>query len=239
MAQVDLGNFRVFKTKTDAQRHFSAMLKRYKPGQIVADPTDHADLLGLLRRHPEAESKIGCGVARFFVDSADPITYNGGGSVCFWLERTDGTTTDWSYRTALSGKHRRPNERVSLACRDAIRDQVVEVMRKARDADGRMRCAISGQVLPLGCVQVDHAPPWPFWRIVEAFTEQEGGIDALAARLRPTLDGVGGEFFTDEAVARRFADFHARVAVLRVVSTELNAAMGDHRKPLALTSSKR
>lgn len=237
MAQVDLGNFRVFKTKTDAQRHFSAMLKRYKPGQIVADPMDHADLLGLLRRHPEAESKIGCGIARFLVDSAAG-DYGGFGAVCFWLERVDGTMTDWSYRTALAGEHRKPRERISLACRAAVKDQVVSALRAAEDGHG-YRCAISEDICPIGTVQVDHAPPWPFWRIVEAFTEQEGGIDALAARLRPTLDGVGGEFFTDEAVARRFADFHARVAVLRVVSTELNAAMGDHRKPLALTSSKR
>lgn len=193
---------------------------------------DHADLLGLLALHPEAASKIGCGVDRFFVDAAAPNEFNGGGTCCFWLVRTDGTTTDWSYRVALGGKHRGTRERVSLACRAIVADQVVEVMRQARGSDGNVRCAESGKILPHGAAEVDHAPPWPFWRIVDVFCEREGGIDAVAARLRPTEDGISREMFVDEDMARRFAEWHRSVAVLRVVAKDTNARWGDHRAGL-------
>lgn len=226
--RIDLADGRFFKSKTDAARHFSALLRSKKIDDVIEiDTPDGADLLALLRRHPEAESRIGCGVARFFVGLACG-DYGGFGTSCFWLERTDGTRTDWSYRTALDGRHRRTKERIALACRSAVRDQTSEAFWAAQ-TDGGWLCAMSGDTLPAGRAVVDHAQPWPFWRIVEAFVEREGGMDELAKALRPTEDGVGGEFFAAQEVADRFAAWHREVAVLQVIDVAYNAALGGRR----------
>ena len=62
---------------------------------------DYMLLLALIARHPEAIQKIGCGIKRFFVapDSEQRTQ-------CFWLERYDGTQTDFSYVCAVKANLR-------------------------------------------------------------------------------------------------------------------------------------
>ena len=86
-----------FKFPKDAIYHFKNMLERYRNGQTIAGD-DRDMLLALLERHPQAYKKIGCGVKRLYKDRTDMPTS------CFWIERTDGSRTDFSYRTAISAK---------------------------------------------------------------------------------------------------------------------------------------
>lgn len=79
-----------FAKKSDAAAHLQAMLHRYDVGDKVG-ATDEQVLRAALARHPEAEAKVGCGIAHFSVRSADF------GTKCFWLNRTDGTTEKFSY----------------------------------------------------------------------------------------------------------------------------------------------
>lgn len=85
---------RAFATKREAKAYFSAMLKRYKPGDRVSDE-DAKDLASLLKRHPRAAEKIGPGIDHFEVMSAD---YN---SQCFWVMRTDETLERFSYPSCI------------------------------------------------------------------------------------------------------------------------------------------
>jgi hypothetical protein len=85
---------REFATKGDAKAYFSAMLKRYRPGDRVNDE-DCKDLASLVRRHPHAGEKIGPGIDHFEVMSAD---YN---SQCFWVVRTDKTMERFSYKSCI------------------------------------------------------------------------------------------------------------------------------------------
>lgn len=83
-----------FAKRGDAYAYLKSMLNRYDIGDKVST-TDQAILLAALARHPDADEKIGCGVASFSVRSADY------GSKCFWINRLDGTTEKFSYRTCI------------------------------------------------------------------------------------------------------------------------------------------
>lgn len=83
-----------FPRKTDALAFLKVMLNRYRPGDTVG-AEDKAFLLEALRRHPDAASKIGCGVKSFEIRSADY------GTQCFWILRVDGTDERFSYKSCI------------------------------------------------------------------------------------------------------------------------------------------
>lgn len=83
-----------FHRKTDALSFLKAMLNRYRPGATVNDE-DGSFLLQALKRHPEAITKIGCGVRGFEVRSADY------GTQCFWILRVDGSEERFSYKSCI------------------------------------------------------------------------------------------------------------------------------------------
>jgi hypothetical protein len=85
-----------FAKKGDATSYLRAMLQRYDFGDRV-NAADEQVLRAALALHPEAEAKIGCGITHFSVRSADF------GTKCFWLNRTDGTTEKFSYKTCVRG----------------------------------------------------------------------------------------------------------------------------------------
>lgn len=78
-----------FRTKAAALRHFRAMLHH-------SIPLDQRLLGELLALHPRAAEKVGPGVEHFYVAGA---AY---GSRCFYVKRTDGTRTDFSYLKCLA-----------------------------------------------------------------------------------------------------------------------------------------
>jgi len=78
-----------FSKKGDAAKYLKSMLKRYEVGDKV-NASDAIVLEAALRRHPEASTKIGSGIKSFSVRGADF------GSKCFWVNRTDGSTDDFS-----------------------------------------------------------------------------------------------------------------------------------------------
>ncbi len=86
---------RTFAKQGDAWVFFRAMLARYRPGDRVSDE-DGEDLLGLLRRHPDASAKIGAGVDHFEVQEADYDTQ------CFRVVRHDGTWERFSYHVCIA-----------------------------------------------------------------------------------------------------------------------------------------
>lgn len=85
-----------FVKRGDAAAFLQAMLHRYDVGDKVSAP-DEEVLRAALALHPEAEEKIGCGVAHFSVRSADF------GTKCFWINRPDGTTEKFSYKACIRG----------------------------------------------------------------------------------------------------------------------------------------
>lgn len=68
---------------------------------VELDASDQAFMTDLLRRHPEAEKKIGPGIR------AVRVTTSKYGNRCFEAIRVDGTSTDFSYLKCLKQKRER------------------------------------------------------------------------------------------------------------------------------------
>lgn len=102
---VTLSNGREFSSQKAATEHFRAVLHCYGNGEEITDPAHHSDLVALLERYDAAitstPSKIGTGIVRF----ERRINYGSGFATAgFWVERTDGSWTDFSFPTAISAK---------------------------------------------------------------------------------------------------------------------------------------
>ncbi|MEQ9518564.1 MAG: DCL family protein [Parvibaculum sp.] len=81
-----------FKKKGDANEFFKSMLYKYDLGdKVSADDAKHLTVLVVM--HPEADEKIGVGIESFSVRTADY------GTRCFWINRTDGTTEKFSFKS--------------------------------------------------------------------------------------------------------------------------------------------
>src|ERR1044072_802401 len=87
----------VFRTKAEAKEHFRAMLWSYSVGSLIRG-LDADELTALLGLHPHCEQKVGSGVAGYGV-TLDPWK-----KPCFLVYRTDGASTDFSYRECISPK---------------------------------------------------------------------------------------------------------------------------------------
>lgn len=95
-----------FPTKAAATARCQEILYTY-PGQAgsgadqpqqVTDPKHHAFLEALVARHPEAEEKIGSGIAGFKV----AVNPDGTGNTrCFYVIHPDGSSTHFSFRSCL------------------------------------------------------------------------------------------------------------------------------------------
>jgi hypothetical protein len=142
------------------------MLAKYRNGED-ANEQDSQFLRNLLERHPEAHQKIGCGVKRFFRDSTDE------GTDCFWLERDDGTTTDFSYKSCVNAKGKSLYQEFAEACRQAVQTYLDAAKRehfeKHGNAEGKVPCEVTGELVAPYESHLDHKKPMTFQVIVATY----------------------------------------------------------------------
>ena len=152
----------VFASQSDAQEMCSKLLAAYEIGQEICEDVAAEFLHALILRHPEAETKVGCGISRFYVD------HDGFKGKCFHLLRTDGTRTDFSFKSCI--KPPTAKEEALAALRSEVCAQTQKVKADAFAA-GTVRCAVTGAVLTWESAHVDHVVF--FEQLVAAFLEQE------------------------------------------------------------------
>lgn len=162
----------------------------YSDEEIVGEDFDF--LLGILSRHSEAESKIGEGIKHFWSEQ-NPVYKH---TRCFYLERLDGSTTDFSFTHCIS-----PKNDFKSACRNAIHYQI-KAFREANNMD-RTRHA-------------DHDPE-SFDSILDRFVKLNG-----KCKVNETKDHSYGCELVDQEYKNKWCDFHQQEAVLRNISWQEN-----------------
>jgi hypothetical protein len=222
----------IFESKTEALALCQSMLARYRNGQDINEH-DSQVLRDLLERHPEAHQKIGCGVKRFFRDHTDQ------GTDCFWLERKDGSFTDFSYISCVNAKGKSLYQEFAEACRQAVQPDLdaakKEHFEKHGDAEGTVPCDVTGEMVASYESHLDHKKPMTFQVIVTTF------IAANKITIRPDMLSIpqDAQFvttFIDEGLKRKFSEYHRSIAVLRIVREKVNLSLGGSEK---LTKPKR
>jgi len=212
----------LFTTKKAAKEYFRTMLAGYQNGQTVEDIND-GHLRDLIERHPEATSKIGCGVKRFFKDRTDKPTS------CFWLEREDGSRTDFSYISCVDAKSKSLYQEFAEACRMAVEEDLraakTEHFREHADSDGKVLCEITGERVAIYESHLDHKKPMTFQVIVRTFVKAKK-ITVRPEMLSVPRDAQFSTVFVDDELRREFREYHRSVADLRIVAAKENLCLG-------------
>lgn len=207
-----------FPTKTAAVAHYQAILYAYEPNVPIPDP--HAtELEWLLDRHPEVEQKRGAGVRGFRVIPAMM------GTRCFAIERIDGSSTDFSFRSCVDGRAPSPMQEMVQAMRAEVRADIQAAKRRhfdeRADADGRVPCAVTGTPVTFEECHADHAPPRPFSSLALLFLGARL-IVPDGSHVTAPADNQLEPRLADGALAAAWREFHHREAAIRIVARRSN-----------------
>ncbi len=185
---------------------------KYSCGQTVSDTADAEFLYDLLLMHPSAAQKVGSGVASFQVERNDRNT------IGFWLTRTDGSRTDFSFLVCLTPPNH--EQKVRSALRNEVQDQID--MFKFSVFGTRVAlvpCAITGELVTWNTCHVDHEPSFDSlvksWMSVEELT-----WDLL--RVRPSEDGETEARLLDLLVIESWTTYHRQHARLQITTIAAN-----------------
>ena len=234
---INLPNGRSWKTQTAALAHFKDMLPRHSDNQIVEDRAEHDDLVALLERYDavitNGPSKIGAGIGIFFRRLNVGEGYSTPG---FWVRRTDGTDTDFSYIDAVKGQPKSNAQEFYDACRGAVAVDLLAAKKRHfetyGDSAGRVPCDLSDELITFAEAHLDHAYP-TFGHLVVSFRAARGWQHGVpAGLLTPPADAQTTTCFLDASVAEAFRQFHRGAATLRIIARARNLAMSaGQRRP--------
>ncbi len=217
---------RSFEKQSDATAFFREMLNSYRPGDRVSD--EHSlDVAGLLERHPEYATKVGCGVDHFEIEMTEH------GTQCFRIVRVDGSGTDFSYPHCISGRAPSRKQEVSAAFRQVVKFGLYEArdafFATHRDHEGCVTCAVTGERLRRDQAHMDHRPPMTFEVIVTTFLASRG-LSLEDVPLTTGQDDQVSPAITDEAMCEAFREYHAKVARLDFVKITINLAQASRHR---------
>ena len=200
-----------FPTQQALQQHVSKLLHRHIPPYRLGHD-DGCFMMELLERHPSAETKIGCGVRAIW------IKRNGKFGNGFYVERTDGTWEDFSYKQCL-----RPFTHASkckFAFRRAIDPQVNAVKQSVFYRDGLvLPCPITNEPMTWETAHVDHIPPHTFAALLTTFLDLSRLTFDDIALIEP-LNGIGK--LLPPTIEAQWVVWHGAHARLRVISADAN-----------------
>lgn len=211
--EVQIGQ-RTFQSAGDAWRAVREVLNSPPLGsQLEGDAL--AFISDLMLRHPNAEEKIGPGIAAITVVR---VRQNRG----FWITRTDGTEDNFSIKKCLD-EPAPPLVVKRLAAHGALRKAIDGQLKEFRAQFFRdevdPRCEVTD--VPLRNdpqAHVDHLEP-RFVELADAFIETCGGVEQF--ELVPADDRIGRQL-ADAQQVELWSRFHAARARLRVISAPAN-----------------
>lgn len=204
MAFPTIGSFKVYVQK---------LLVDLPQGVVIEEPY-HAFLCQLVKRHHEAADKIGSGIKYFKVLTN---TNYGGKNRCFYLFRTDGTHTDFSYQKCMSTLT--PWEEYIDALRSVVMDQIMAAREAVFGSQDEILCPIKHIMITRSVTYIDHTAPDTFAAIVERFHDEEW-IHEANPPLTEGGDNSCGRRLVDKGLEERWKYFHQVNAKLRVISKE-------------------
>lgn len=212
---IELDTFR-WNTQGAAEDAFRTILR--SSGYGVYDRITNAEhdkmLREVLDRHPDKIEKVGPGVAYFYIGrtmDGNRKTNVGADAIGIWIQRTDGTKVDFSYRTAIL------NIRAKSDAKECLRS-VVDAQRLAyRDLRFAQTTPVISDLSGLPIDKPDQAsviylsPSWG--QLTFRFAQIEGGWDKLKVHSGRGGAQIGG-LFVDPTIETRWIEFHQKHAKL-------------------------
>jgi len=156
--------------------------------------------LSLIGRHPQAKDKIGCGIEKIKLGR----NYSGGCAVD--LKRVDGTYSDISWVSCVTGRGKTPKANLLSAMRLAIDDEI----KFFSDNDKSIFCGICDKLLD-DDFHIDHEIP--FKDLAERFLSTEAKHPTDFGDDPSTNQAKFKD--CDELFCKRWKEFHFYEATLR------------------------
>lgn len=202
-----------FTTQQELIERIKAILWSYEVGDMVSRD-DARFLAALLHSHPYGDQKIGIGIASIEVRVNPEYPSTRG----FYINRYDGTGTDFSYQKCL----RKPTHRqkVLRAMRYEIAPQIITFKRAEFDR-GDVFCPYTGDKVTWDNAHVDHESPMTFEKLAESYVELIIGTFEMVSIVGDGEDNSYA-YRLDRQVADSWMDYHRTHAKLRILSTTAN-----------------
>jgi hypothetical protein len=191
--------------KTKARERVRAIVAGTPDGPVTGPDGDW--LAALLALHPEAAGKIGSGVSWIGLGPVPGYRSRG-----FTVHRTDGSSTDFSWRECITPYSHQDK------CRSAMRNAVLHQVLAFRDSrEWPLSCALD-PAHP-GPFQVDHHDP-PFAELADSYAAAKGGYAGIS--LVPHGDGdISDELAPGDMLV--WVPYHHSAARLRIVCAPCNS----------------
>jgi hypothetical protein len=202
----------VFPTKDAARKYIREIFTQYADHEPLSDAYKEFVIDMVKRNHRLAAQKLRGGVSKIIIKTVLPF-----GTRAFYIVRDDGADVEVSWVECLNPTSQKT--RFQYACREAIHDQIEQFVRTSFEFAEMVPCAITGGPVTRNSCEVDHEPP--FLGLVERFL-QETGIDIEKVAIGGDVDHETRDYFEDAELRRRFADFHASNARLRITTPHAN-----------------
>lgn len=220
-----------FASKAEANQYFSAILNNTRLGaELIGN--DLSDVMALLSCHPDALKKMGAGVKTIKVDKALYKTR------CFHVIRVDGSSDNFSINRCIVGEYP-PFREFYNACRGVVEPDLLafkaEYFKSNGDAQGKVKCAITGEKIDFSQSHVDHREPFTFSAIVHFFIKAN---NITLENVQYADEGVYGNEFVDKVLAKNFKLWHDENAIIRIVKARENLSKG-HLGRVKMTKSDR
>jgi hypothetical protein len=167
--------------------------------------------------------KVGCGIDHFQA----MMTIHG--TQCFRIIRIDGSGTDFSYPSCVTGRQPARKQEVSEALRRVVQTDTYKACKAFfsdnKDADGTVKCAVTVECITRDQAHMDHRPPLTFEVIVNTFLTSNG----LAVDQVPITTGRD-EQIAPEVTDPVFRRYHNKVATLDLVKKATNLAQSTRHR---------
>lgn len=202
----------MFSSKQAVAKH-AKKIKDTTPIDTTLTGQDFNFMFDLLRWHPDSPNKIGAGVRSIQIRANPTFKHPE-----FYLWRTDGTGTEFSYRQCTSPTS--PIGDFNAACRVAVVDDIIAFRDKA--LANFPRCPITGDALDKLNSHVDHEPPLTFARLVVDWSRIEKIDGRKVVVTGRHVDNQYRLELADIALRARWILYHRANANLRLVSKTAN-----------------
>lgn len=181
------------RTQKQIKESFQHLRDEWKSKGDI-DQANQTLLESLFEYHPRWQEKRGVGIKRMWVQRNTPYNTYG-----FWLERTDGTTTDIGFMQAVKGFTGSNTNGFKEALRRAVDDQILAFRIENNMDETR---------------HADHDPS--FESLVQMFVNEHGTSQVIG------VDGQIGTKLTNKVYRSKWQDFHREYAKLFNISAKEN-----------------
>ncbi|MCK5600701.1 DCL family protein [Candidatus Pacearchaeota archaeon] len=205
-------------TKKEQIRKCQEIRDKYKDGEFLKGE-DFDFLFSIFRKHRWYADKTKGQAHWFYVDTSKEYKTR-----CFFIEREDGTTTDFSfYECIYPTKVYRQD--FNKAARKAIEQDIINFRNEYFSFSNVLICPLCKSEMSKNNSHIDHYPV-KFRDILNDFIKEYGIKDFQTITEPEDWDNINGVEITDSEIKYKWIEYHNSKEKLRAICPNCNLRLG-------------